>query len=179
MCRARPKVSTLRLIGVATPKTVVPSDWTFRKPRDDHIHKTVVPDRQRIGDPMRRDHQEKHQQVLRVYEDQHHHAELDNEQCEGNAEHHGRSGQTAHDGIEARLCRLRPHQPPIPLVSEVTTCAAPKIKATPITTEKAHIHGIRLVSARYPTAATATVAAVVANVPVMKDRTSVIAVFRG
>ena len=77
------------------------------------------------------------------------------------------------------LVWLGPHQPPIPLVSDETTCAAPKISATPITTEKAHIQGIRLVRARYPTAATATVAAVVAKVPVMKDRTSVMAVFRG
>ena len=66
--------------------------------------------------------------------------------------------------------RIQP--PPIPEVSDWTICAAPKIRATPITTEKHQDQGMREVKAKKPTAATATVAAVVANVPVMNVKTA-------
>ena len=67
----------------------------------------------------------------------------------------------------------------MPEVSELTICADPKIKATPTITENAQPQGMRDVKAMNPTAQTAIVAQVVANVPVMNDSTEDIAVLSG
>lgn len=67
----------------------------------------------------------------------------------------------------------------MPDVSELTICAEPKTKATPTITENAQPQGMREVNAMKPTAATAIVAQVVANVPVMKVKTDDIAVLSG
>ena len=63
--------------------------------------------------------------------------------------------------------------------SEETICAPPKISATPTTIEKHQDQGMREVSAMNPAATTAMVAAVVAKVPVMNERTDEKAVFNG
>jgi hypothetical protein len=67
----------------------------------------------------------------------------------------------------------------MPADRDWTICAPPKISATPTTIEKHQDHGMREVNAMKPAATTAIVAAVVANVPVMNERTDENAVFSG
>ena len=100
--QAIPELASSGRIGIAAPEAPVACHRTSAEAGQNDVDESGVANGQPIGDGVDRDDQQKHQEVLRVDEDEDDEAKLDDEQNVGDARHHGRAREAPDQGIEVR-----------------------------------------------------------------------------